>query len=182
MNSHLPPPSLPDLPPPSIPPPSIPAPARADSAPVAAPAVGVPPPSKKKPAQREEAEEPDASLNPGEGLADWVVAAVRDCIAYPWRKSGWSIVIPGAVFGLLLWLGGFAPVIGSSCFMRGWWASSDAVIGTRSISADAAHSPIHTGVPSGTRSKSSITSALRMRTQPWLPRRPMPRSSLVPWM
>lgn len=44
------------------------------------------------------------------------------------------------------------------------------------------HSSIHTGVPTGTRSNSSITSRFRMRTQPWLAGRPMLFSSLVPWM
>jgi len=43
-------------------------------------------------------------------------------------------------------------------------------------------STISTGVPNGTRSKSSITSSLRMRMQPWDPGTPIGRASGQPWM
>lgn len=105
-SSNLPPPSLPDLPPPSVQP-SV----RGDPTPAAAPAVGVPAPSKRKTPQPEAVEQ-EVSLDSAGGLAEWVVAAVRDCVAYPWRKGGWSIVIPGAIFAVLLWIGSFVPVIG----------------------------------------------------------------------
>jgi hypothetical protein len=48
------------------------------------------------------------------------------------------------------------------------------------ITRDEAHASITTGVPSSTNSNSSITSALRIRTQPWLAAVPILFSCFVP--
>ena len=48
------------------------------------------------------------------------------------------------------------------------------------MTPDEAHASITTGVSSSTNSNSSITSALRIRTQPWLAGVPILSSCLVP--
>ncbi len=53
---------------------------------------------------------------------------------------------------------------------------------TTEIFAENFHPQISTGVPTGTRSKRSITHALPIRTQPKLAGVPSCDSALVPWM
>lgn len=114
MNSSLPPPSLPPPSLPAVPPPDIPPPDAAcatNQAPAPVTSVGIPPVAGKKKAEPAP-EEPAAALDDSQPLAEWLVAAVRDCVIYPWRKSGWAILIPGAIFSVILSIAAFAPVLG----------------------------------------------------------------------
>lgn len=115
MNSDLPPPSLPPPSLPAVPPPGIPPPDAArttNQAPAPVTSVGIPPAAGRKKAKPPALEDSAAALDDDQPLAEWLVAAVRDCVIYPWRKSGWAIMIPGAIFSVILSLAAFAPVLG----------------------------------------------------------------------
>jgi len=57
-------------------------------------------------------EKHDPSLDPEAGFFEWVLAVLRDAVAYPLRKDGWAILIPGAILSVLLGIGSIAPLFG----------------------------------------------------------------------
>jgi len=49
---------------------------------------------------------PDSMTN------EWIISILRDAFAYPLRKHGWTILIPGGLLAILLTIGAAAPVLG----------------------------------------------------------------------
>lgn len=97
-------PSFRQLPPPSI---------GAMNATPAPAAVGIPV-GNKPAAPVSVISEPDLSAESRDedDLAAWLRSLFWDSVKFPWRKDGWTIVIPGAILGLLVGLGSFAPLFG----------------------------------------------------------------------
>ncbi len=110
-------------PPPDLPAPEI-APVSESLEKIIEPAVGwhAPSPEKK---DEPPPDDTNAWLEPDANTNEWIVGMMRDAFLYPWRKSGWAILVPGAGLALLLTVGAFAPFIGlaATVFGVGYFAA-----------------------------------------------------------
>lgn len=108
-----------------IPPPTGLEPTKGSSKPAfepAAPVVGYEKPTRRKPREKKPF---DPDLEPGSPAIPWVRAVIKDAITYPWRDSGWAIIISGAVLSLLLGIGHFGsgPGYFTVIFSLGYFAA-----------------------------------------------------------
>ncbi len=76
------------------------------------PAVGYHPPDVPKKREPEPVDAHPPELSPDVPLSKWVPGVLKDAFAYPWRRNGWAILVPGGILALLLSIGTLAPLLG----------------------------------------------------------------------
>jgi hypothetical protein len=83
-------------------------------------AVASPPPVKvqeEAPKVTAPPEEPDEEISPDAELSEWIISILKDAIAYPTRKHGWAILIPGALMIIAMPIVALMPILGFVAFL-----------------------------------------------------------------